>query len=211
VHAVQHGLVDALKAGDPEAKQWLLMVEHTPVITLGRRADPRHVLASPAELESRGIQRIAVERGGEVTYHGPGQLVAYPVLNLRWLRKDVRWFSDALLQAMVRTLGNYGVSAEAREGPETGVWVDGAKIGSLGLRVERWVSYHGIALNVSSQLDGFGLVVPCGLPGVRVTSMEDCLRRTLLPRDVAPDLAASLGTLLGVAFEAVDPPATWTG
>jgi lipoyl(octanoyl) transferase len=152
----------------------LLLVEHDPVLTLGRQADPSHVLASPAELAERGIEVIQVERGGEVTYHGPGQLVAYPILALSRRGLLVRPLVRALEAAMVDTCAALGVVADRREG-HPGCWIDpdGAarKIGALGIRVERGVSYHGIALNLDPRLADFDLIDPCGMPGLVSTSI----------------------------------------
>jgi lipoyl(octanoyl) transferase len=152
----------------------LLLVEHPAVLTLGRQADASHILASPAELADRGIEVVRVERGGEVTYHGPGQLVAYPILALSRRGLLLRPLVRALEAAMVETSAAFGVAADRREG-HPGCWIEseGAarKIGALGIRVERGVSYHGIALNVDPNLDDFGLIDPCGMPGLVSTSI----------------------------------------
>ena len=153
----------------------LLLVEHPPVLTLGRQADETHVLASAAELEDRGIELIRVERGGEVTYHGPGQLVAYPIVALTRRGLLLRPFVRALEGALADTCRALGVEADRRDG-HPGCWVDpgGAlprKIGALGLRVERGVSYHGVALNIDPDLGAFELIDPCGMPGVVSTSI----------------------------------------
>jgi lipoyl(octanoyl) transferase len=172
--ALQHQRV-AARAAD-EIPDTLLLLEHPAVLTLGRRGDPSHVLASPQELARRGIELIEVERGGEVTYHGPGQLVAYPIVKLAASRLLVRPFVRALEAAMADTAAHYGVRAGRRDG-YPGCWVDlpdgtrPRKLGAIGLRVERGVSYHGIALNVTTDLDDFELIDPCGLPGIDATSI----------------------------------------
>ncbi len=153
----------------------LLLLEHPAVLTLGRNADPAHILASPQELRARAIAVIPVERGGEVTYHGPGQLVAYPIVALARRGLMIRPFVRALEAALVATCSELGVEAARRDG-HPGCWcdVDGPvprKIGALGLRVERGVSYHGIALNVSVDLRDFDLIDACGMPGVPSTSI----------------------------------------
>jgi lipoate-protein ligase B len=168
----------------------LLLLEHPAVLTLGKHADEAHVLASPDELARRGIEVLRVERGGEVTYHGPGQLVAYPILGLSRRGLLVRPLVRALEAAMVATCSVSGVRAARREG-HPGCWCDpdGAtprKIGALGLRVERGVSFHGIALNVAPDLDDFDLIDPCGMPGVTSTSIA----REAGRRDEAPSTAA---------------------
>jgi lipoyl(octanoyl) transferase len=152
----------------------LLLVEHEPVLTLGRQADANHILASPDELARRGIDVIHVERGGEVTYHGPGQLVAYPILALSRRGLLLRPLVRALEAAMVETCAAFGVTANRRDG-HPGCWIDPEnaprKIGALGIRVERGVSYHGIALNVDPELADFELIDPCGMPGLVSTSI----------------------------------------
>jgi lipoyl(octanoyl) transferase len=153
----------------------LLLLEHPAVLTLGRQADERHVLASPEALAARGIEVLRVERGGEVTYHGPGQLVAYPILALSQRGLLLRPLVRALETAMVATCDAFGVTAARRDG-HPGCWCDPdgpspRKIGALGIRVERGVSYHGIALNVAPDLADFELIDPCGMPGVTSTSI----------------------------------------
>ena len=153
----------------------LLLLEHPPVLTLGRGADPSHVLATPELLAARRIEVVRVERGGEVTYHGPGQLVAYPIVALAQRGLLVRPLVRALEAALIVTCAALGVEAGRRDG-HPGCWVDPdgpdpRKIGALGLRIERGVSYHGIALNVSVDLADFELIDPCGMPGVVSTSI----------------------------------------
>jgi lipoyl(octanoyl) transferase len=153
----------------------LLLVEHEPVLTLGRHARGEHVIAPPEELARRGIEVIRVERGGEVTYHGPGQLVAYPIVRLRDRPVLLRPFVRALELTMADVAARYGVEAAPRAG-YPGVWIDqdGArprKLGALGLRVERGVTYHGIALNITTRLADFDLIDPCGMAGLEVTSV----------------------------------------
>jgi lipoyl(octanoyl) transferase len=187
--ALQHELVERRIAG--EIPDQLLLLEHPAVLTLGRQAEESHVLASPAELAARGIELIRVERGGEVTYHGPGQLVAYPILALSRRGLLVRPLVRALEAAMTDTCAAFGVVAGRRDG-HPGCWCDvdevyGAsprKIGALGLRVERGVSYHGIALNVDPDLADFDLIDACGMPGVASTSIARELGTT--PAAYAP-------------------------
>lgn len=153
----------------------LLLLEHPAVLTLGRTADPAHIRADPAALATRGIDVVRVERGGEVTYHGPGQLVAYPIIALSERGLLVRPLVRALEAALVATCAAHGVAAARRDG-FPGCWCDPdgqvpRKIGALGLRIERGVSYHGIALNVSVDLADLDLIDPCGMPGVASTSI----------------------------------------
>ena len=170
--ALQRRLVDARAAG--RIGDQLLLLEHPAVLTLGRTADPAHILADDATLERRGIDVVRVERGGEVTYHGPGQLVAYPILALGRRGLMIRPLVRALERALVATCATEGVAAHARDG-HPGCWCGPEdaprKIGALGLRVERGISYHGIALNVAVDLSDFELIDPCGMPGVESTSI----------------------------------------
>ncbi len=194
----------------------LLLLEHPPVLTLGRQADAAHVLAPPALLEARGVEVIRVERGGEVTYHGPGQLVAYPIVHLADLGLLLRPYVRALEAAMVETCAAYGVAAGRREG-HPGCWVDPdgplpRKIGALGIRVERGVAYHGIALNVNVDLRDFELIDPCGMPGLASASLAAEMGR----RDEAPStgdvsaaaavFAKALARHLGVELVGELPP-----
>ncbi|MBA3779339.1 MAG: lipoyl(octanoyl) transferase LipB [Chloroflexi bacterium] len=170
---LQHDLVVRRAAG--EIPDQLLLLEHEAVLTLGKQADPAFVRATQDELAQWGIELIRVERGGEVTYHGPGQLVAYPIVKLSDRGVMLRPFVRALEAAMSQTAEHFGVAAGRREG-YPGCWCDpgGArprKLGALGLRVERGVTYHGIALNVTTQLSDFELIEACGIPGVTITSI----------------------------------------
>ena len=167
---LQHRLVTARAAG--LIGDHLLLLEHEPVLTLGRHSDPTHVLASPAELAARNIELIQTERGGEVTYHGPGQLVAYPIVRLADRGLFVRSFVRALETALSETCAAFGVEAGPKQ-DYPGCWcAEGSrKIGAVGVRVERGVTYHGIALNVSVRLADFDLIDACGMPGVESTSI----------------------------------------
>ena len=173
----------------------LLLLEHPAVLTLGRQADPAHVLATPAELVSRRIEVVRVERGGEVTYHGPGQLVAYPILALSRRGLLLRPLVRALEDAMVETCAAFGVRADRRDG-HPGCWIESdgpapRKLGALGIRVERGVSYHGIALNVDPELADFDLIDPCGMPGLVSTSIAvEAGRAAERPSTVAVERAA---------------------
>jgi lipoyl(octanoyl) transferase len=167
---LQHRLV-AARVADSIGDQ-LLLLEHEPVLTLGRHSDPAHVLASPADLSARGIELIETERGGEVTYHGPGQLTAYPIIRLADRGLLVRPLVRALESALSQTCASFGVEAGPRDG-YPGCWCGGGnrKIGAIGVRIEHGVSYHGIALNVTVRLSDFELIDACGLPNVESTSI----------------------------------------
>jgi lipoyl(octanoyl) transferase len=144
----------------------LLLLEHDPVVTLGRTARATHVLR-PA-----GIDVVEVERGGDVTFHGPGQLVGYPILDLNGYRPDLHWYLRTLEHALIVALGELGIQAERNPGL-TGVWTRGRKIASIGIHVKQWVTWHGFALNVTTDLAAFDRIVPCGIPGVVMTSVAN--------------------------------------
>lgn len=212
--ALQRRLVEARAAG--EMGDVVLLLEHEPVLTIGRNGDERHVLATPRQLARRGIEVIRVERGGEVTYHGPGQLTAYPILRLGDRGLLIRPLVRALEEAMIGTCAALGVEAFRRDG-HPGCWVAGRagaaprKIGALGIRIERGVSFHGIALNVDPELRDFALIDACGMPGVVSTSIAEELGRTAEPptteavRRAADVFAEHLAAALGVTLESADP------
>ena len=154
----------------------LLLVEHPPVITLGRGTRPSSLPIPSAELERRGVEVFEVERGGDVTYHGPGQLVGYPILDLRKHRQDLHWYLRSLEDVLIQALGQLGIEADRNPGL-TGVWTAGRKIASLGVHVKQWVTLHGFALNVTTDLDPFDLIVPCGIRQVVMTSVAAELLR----------------------------------
>lgn len=148
----------------------LLLVEHDPVVTLGRGTRAASLPLPKPELERRGVEVFEVERGGDVTFHGPGQLVGYPVVDLRQHREDLHWYLRRLEAGLIAGLGRLGVEAEPNPGL-TGVWTRGRKIASIGIHVKQWVTFHGFALNVSTDLSYFDLIVPCGIKDVTMTSV----------------------------------------
>lgn len=154
----------------------LLLVEHPPVYTIGKGGKAEHLLSSIDELKKIGAEYVPIDRGGDITFHGPGQLVAYPILKLREFHLDVHQYLRALEETTIRTLAEYGIAA-GRADKMTGVWVNGAKIAAIGVRLSRWVSMHGIAVNVSTDLKYFQHIVPCGLAAKPVTSLERILKR----------------------------------
>jgi len=212
---LQKSLVEQRVAG--EIGDRLLLLEHDPVLTLGRQADDAHVLASPRELRRRGIEVIRVERGGEVTYHGPGQLVGYPILRLGDRGLLVRPLVAALEAAMIETCARLGVEAVRRDG-HPGCWIEDGpnrpfrKIGALGLRIERGVSYHGIALNIDVELRDFDLIDPCGEPGLISTSVAEELGRTAEPPSTRAVeraggmFAGAFGTAIGARVAWLESP-----
>ncbi len=160
----------------------LLMVEHPPVVTLGRSFHEQHLTTPRERLAARGIEVFDIERGGDVTYHGPGQLVGYPIYDLTQHRQDLHWFLRRIEESLIRALDELGL-ASRRNAPHTGVWIEGRKIASIGIHVKQWVTWHGFALNVTTDLSSFDLIVPCGIPNVRMTSVARELRERA-PRDL---------------------------
>lgn len=168
---VQEAAREDLRAGTGPER--LLLLEHPPVFTLGRNASPDEVIASGEWLAGRGIEVHETDRGGQATFHGPGQLVGYPIVDLKPDRRDVRRYVRDLQEVLVQTLADLSVNAEGRPSPEIGVWVGERKIASIGVHLSRWITTHGFALNVTTDLSLFGGIVACGMPEVEMTSIED--------------------------------------
>ena len=154
----------------------LLLLEHSPVFTLGRKSSPENLLRPASELAKLGIDVCETDRGGDVTYHGPGQLVAYPILDLNQWKPSVGWYLRSLEEVLMNLLAGYGLQGERLEGL-TGVWVDGAKVAAIGIAIHQWVTYHGIALNVAPNMDHWRFIVPCGIPDKPVTSLAQLLKK----------------------------------
>jgi lipoyl(octanoyl) transferase len=198
---IQEALVEARAAG--ATGDWLLFPEHPPVLTMGRTGHEDSLRVDRAALARRGIEVFDVARGGDVTWHGPGQLVGYPIVDLAGRsptgapRRDLHAYLRALEGALIEALAGWGIAAERAPGL-TGVWVKGRKIASLGIAVRRWVGYHGFALNVAPDLAAFELIHPCGLRDVRMTSVADQLGGAVpgwdqVRREVAGSVARGLG------------------
>ena len=167
--ALQVELREALRRG--EGPERLLLLEHAPVFSLGRNATVADILWSPAELAFHGVEVAPSDRGGQVTFHGPGQLVGYPILDLSPDRRDIRRYVRDLQEVLVRTLADFAVAAAGGEGERIGVWVGSRKIASIGVHLSRWRTTHGFALNVAPELALFGGIVACGMPEIEMTSM----------------------------------------
>lgn len=200
--ALQEALVAAHHAG--EGVDTLLLVEHPPVITLGRDAKRENVKFPEAFLNERGVELVETDRGGDATFHGPGQLVAYPILDLKPDFCDIRRFVNGLERAMIDTVAGYGLTAAPLAG-HPGVWLDALpeyglperKIGALGARVRRWITNHGLALNVNTNLEYFDFIVPCGIRDKGVTSLEVELNREIPMDEVMDALAGHLARIFG--------------
>jgi lipoate-protein ligase B len=186
--------VERLQRG--EGNDVLLFVEHPHVITVGRNATGSAILADRRLIEARGATVVATDRGGDVTYHGPGQLVGYPILRLAAGRRDVRRYVHDLEQVLIDTLADFGVFA-GRHPEHRGVWVRERKIASLGIRISRWVTCHGFALNVDTDLSFFSLMNPCGIVGCTMTSMEQEIPGTVSMNAVRERVTHHFGAVMG--------------
>jgi lipoyl(octanoyl) transferase len=221
-YALQKRIVAARKAdaiGDV-----LLLCEHRPVITEGRNGKREHLLVSENVLRQRNVEFHETSRGGDITYHGPGQLVGYPILQLGMIRKDVVWYVRMLEEVMIRTSAEFGICA-VREPGKTGIWVEAAekelpqraprsrrdkgpresaaeKLGAIGVHISRWVTSHGLAYNVATDLRNFDLIVPCGIAGRKATSLEKLLGRAVNVGDVTPKMVRHFGDVFGFEMKA---------
>jgi lipoyl(octanoyl) transferase len=224
-YALQKRVVAARKAdaiGDV-----LLLCEHTPVITQGRNGKREHLLVSENVLRQRNVEFFETSRGGDVTYHGPGQLVGYPILQLGAIRKDVVWYVRMLEEVMTRASAEFGICAHREEG-KTGIWVAceekdltqsalrtqssqreerreekaPEKLGAIGVHISRWVTSHGFAYNVSTDLRNFDLIVPCGIAGRKATSLEKLLVRAVKLSEVTPKIVRHFGDVFGLEMKA---------
>jgi lipoyl(octanoyl) transferase len=205
---LQRRIVAARKAG--AVPDVLLLCEHPHVITLGRNGNLGNLHASDHVLRQVGVSFFETDRGGDITYHGPGQLVGYPVLNLAEIRRDVAWYMRSLEEAMIRATAQFGVASRRVAGC-TGVWVDAPvesdaeeKLAAIGVHLSRWVSSHGFAYNVSTDLRYFDLIVPCGIADRQATSLEKLLGRSVKMEEVSPRITANLGELLDLDFHLAD-------
>ena len=193
-----------------ELPDLLLLLEHPHVYTLGRRGQQSDILVPGDTLERLGVGTYASDRGGETTYHGPGQLVGYPIVNLRRLGIGVRKYVETLEYTLIRALSGCGIAANS-DGKPTGVWVEDRKIAAIGVRVSRSVTMHGFALNVCPDLSFFENIIPCGMPDVRVTSIACELGRSLAVMEVLEVVARSFGREFGMAVEDIEPGALPSG
>ena len=203
---LQKRVVAARKAG--AVSDVLLICEHPHVITLGRNGQLKNLLAPDSVLREMGVSFFETSRGGDITYHGPGQVVGYPILNLAEIRRDVGWYVRSLEEVMIRAGADFGVTGRRVPGC-AGVWVDTAsgeeKVGAIGVHISRWVTSHGFACNVSTDLRYFGLIVPCGIAGKRATSLEKLLGHPVDPRDVAEKIAAHFSEIFGLSLSPAAP------
>ena len=200
MHELQKLRHEAVKSG--ECDDTLFLLEHLPVVTAGKNTGRGHVLVSEEELVGRGVEIHDSGRGGDVTYHAPGQIVGYPIVNLREGEKDIRKYVCNLEEVLIRTAQDYGITATRVDGMR-GIWVGNDKLAAVGVRISRWTTMHGFALNVTTDLSGFELIVPCGLQGRGVTSLEKLLGEAPSIVDVENRLAHHCAEVLGRQIEEV--------
>jgi lipoyl(octanoyl) transferase len=191
---LQRELVLRRAAG--EIPDTLLLLTHPPVITLGRGGHPDHLVASSEQLAARGVEFVETDRGGDITFHGPGQIVGYPIVDLGPRGRDLHRYLRDVEEMLIRALAEFGIAA-GRAAGMTGVWVGDAKMGAIGIRVTRWIAHHGFALNVDTDLSFFDLIVPCGIPDRRVTSMGALLGRPVGRAAVEDALERAFAAVFG--------------
>ena len=196
--AHQRSLV-AARIADPDLPDILLLMEHPPVYTLGTGSDIKFIKFN---LDKTDNEVYRIERGGEVTYHCPGQLVGYPILNLRYYQQDLHWYLRQLEEVILQTIAIYGLSG-ARIAGLTGVWVEGYKIAAIGIKVSRWITYHGFAINVCPDLSGFAEIIPCGIANKPVGSLQQFLPNISLMQ-VQRDLSRVFASVFGVELFSLD-------
>lgn len=189
-----------------QADDTLFLLEHEPVITLGRNSQEGHVLASAELLRQRGVELHESGRGGDVTYHGPGQIVGYPIVHLQPGERDVRGYVYKLEEVLIRTAADFGVSAKRVDG-RRGIWVGNSKLAAIGVRIARWATLHGFAFNVCTRLEDFNLIVPCGLHGCGVTSLHKLLHAPPTLHEVQNRLALHAATILERRIYSAQPTA----
>ncbi|MCA1553295.1 MAG: lipoyl(octanoyl) transferase LipB, partial [Chloroflexi bacterium] len=201
---LQHRLVAELEHGAGE--DTLLLLQHPPVLTLGRRAQESNIIASRTFLAQHGIEVFNVERGGDVTYHGPGQLVGYPILLLNHFRLDVGWYVRTLADVLVRTLSDFGIAGEYNA-DQPGVWVGDTKVVAIGAHITRrngqWITSHGFAMNVNPDMEHWQLIVPCGIADKGVTSLARLLGQEIAVEEVLPLVVKHFGEAFGVPLNEV--------
>lgn len=213
-HLEQHGIVDYAAALELQRERvaqrkagtisdTLILLEHPHVYTLGRNAQKENMLVSEEFLASRGAQVFHTDRGGDVTYHGPGQLVGYPILDLTRHRRDISWYMRSLEEVFIRTAQDYGIEA-GRSAGAAGVWVGNDKLTAMGVHLSRWVTSHGFALNVDTDLRYFEWIVPCGLQGKGVTSLAKLLGHPVKMEGATERVVEHFGAVFGLEVEAIE-------
>lgn len=197
--AAQLKTLGEVKAGFKEAA--LIFAEFFPVYTIGRSGSLENILVSREFLDRQGIRSLKVNRGGNVTLHNPGQLVVYPVFNLAFLKKDIGWYLRSLEEVIIGALSRFGIHSE-RKKDRTGVWMKGDKIASIGIAVSKWVTYHGIALNINNDLSYFDYINPCGIKGCRMTSVAKLIGPDIDIEDVKTEMVKQFELVFGMEINA---------
>ena len=194
-HDLQMTLVDRLHRREQE--DVCLLLQHEPVFTLGRHASEEHIMVSPEKLAQNRIELVKTERGGQVTYHAPGQIIGYPIINLRRLKLRIADYVSALEQIMLDTVAEFGIAA-SRDKRNHGIWCGGKKLGSVGIAVRHGISYHGFALNVCPDMTPFNWINPCGMAEVSMTSMVEVLERKIAVQDVEAVLSRQIDSCFSI-------------
>ena len=179
------------------SQNYLILTEHKPVITIGKSGSLNNLVTDPSYLLSKGIAVVRIDRGGDITFHGPGQLIGYPILDLSQFRKDIHWYLRNLEEVIIQTLREFGIQGERVPGL-TGVWVNKKKICAIGVKVTRWVTMHGFALNISTNLDYFKHIVPCGITDRGVTSLFDQTGNIVNQKDVTKSVIYNFRDVFGI-------------
>lgn len=200
-YELQKKLLERKLSGD--SRDFLILAEHEPVVTLGRGFNENNLLLGRSALLDRGIPVYEIERGGDATYHGPGQLVGYPLFDLAGRGKDLRLFISSLEEVIIKTLADFKIAAERKEGT-IGVWHGGKKIASIGVAVKKWVSYHGFALNIFPDMRNFSFINPCGLDYNVMTSMERILKFRISMREVEERITAHFSGIFGLTLKTLE-------
>ena len=179
---------------------YLILTEHPPVITLGKSGHENNIVTNQDILESKSIDVVEIDRGGDVTFHGPGQIVGYPIFNLENFKKDIHWYLRSIEEVIIQTLNFFDIETERIDGL-TGVWINNQKICAIGIKVTRWVTMHGFALNVSTELDYFNHIIPCGIGDKSVTSMEEIKNQKFLLNGIKTKICESFKTIFDIEIE----------
>jgi lipoyl(octanoyl) transferase len=184
---------------EQRTQNYLILTEHNPVITIGKTGSLKNLLSDPSTLKTKGIELVEIDRGGDITFHGPGQLVGYPILDLSQFRKDIHWYLRNIEDVIIQTIRDFGIQGE-RIPDLTGVWVKRRKICAIGVKVSRWVTMHGFALNISTNLGYFNHIIPCGISDHGVTSIFEEIGNNVDQKDVISSLYHHFGEVFAVEF-----------
>jgi len=185
------------EVAENRSQNYLILTEHKPVITIGKTGSLKNLLTDPAYLFSKGINIVEIDRGGDITFHGPGQLIGYPILDLSQFHKDIHWYLRNLEEVIIQTLRDFGIQGNRITGL-TGVWIKKKKICAIGVKITRWVTMHGFALNISTNLDYFKHIVPCGITDHGVTSLFDQTGNNVNQKNVIKSVNYYFGEIFGV-------------